>query len=139
MTGPIQRGDSFQDVKPSDTGIYITADRRVCTCLVTTATDTIHHTPTDTAMRLSGLQKEVLGLYRRALRMARSKPASSRGNFNILVQYEFRVRGAVSPRDVGTIEYLVRRGKKRLEMLEDPGVKECWVSGEMREWWDKAK
>ncbi|CAE6413025.1 unnamed protein product [Rhizoctonia solani] len=69
--------------------------------------------------RLSGLQKEVLGLYRRALRMARSKPAHSRENFNILVQYEFRVRGAVSGRDVGTIEYLVRHGKKRLDMLED--------------------
>ncbi|CAE7222203.1 unnamed protein product [Rhizoctonia solani] len=77
-------------------------------------------------MRLSGLQKEVLGLYRRALRMVRSKPSPSRENFRILVQYEFRVRGAVSPRDVGTIEYLVRRGKKRLDMLEDAGVKECW-------------
>ncbi|KAH7336766.1 hypothetical protein B0J17DRAFT_718688 [Rhizoctonia solani] len=87
--------------------------------------------------RLSGLQKEVLGLYRRALRMARSKPAESRENFNILVQYEFRVRGAVNARDVGTIEYLIRRGKKRLDMLEDVGVKECWVSGEMREWWQR--
>ncbi|KAG8689551.1 hypothetical protein FRC11_001984, partial [Ceratobasidium sp. 423] len=74
-----------------------------------------------------------------ALRMARSKPAHSRENFNILVQYEFRVRGAVNARDVGTIEYLIRHGKKRLDMLEDAGVKECWVSKDMLEWWSQSK
>jgi succinate dehydrogenase assembly factor 1 len=67
--------------------------------------------------------------------MAHSKPPGARENFTILVQYEFRVRGAVGARDVGTIEYLIRRGKKRLDMLEDPGVKECWVSAEMRDWY----
>ncbi|KAG9092796.1 hypothetical protein FRC06_011786 [Ceratobasidium sp. 370] len=87
----------------------------------------------------SGLQKEVLALYRRALRMVHSKPASSRLNFYILVQYEFRVRGAVSPRDVNTIEYLMRQGRKRLEMMEDRGVKECWVSGEMQRWWNQRQ
>ncbi|KAG8790312.1 hypothetical protein FRC12_012181 [Ceratobasidium sp. 428] len=86
----------------------------------------------------SGLQKEVLALYRRALRMINSKPAPNRPNFYILVQHEFRVRGAVSPRDVNTIEYLMRQGRKRLEVLEDRGVKECWVSGEMRAWWDST-
>lgn len=72
-----------------------------------------------------------------ALRMVNSKPPPARPNFNILVQYEFRVRGAVSPRDVNAVEYLMRQGRKKLEMLEDRGVKDCWVSAEMRTWWEK--
>jgi succinate dehydrogenase assembly factor 1 len=68
--------------------------------------------------------------------MVHSKPPPTRENFYILVQHEFRVRGAVSPRDVNAIEHLMRKGRKQLDMLEDRGVKECWVSGEMRTWWD---
>ncbi|KAF8599459.1 hypothetical protein BDV93DRAFT_449305 [Ceratobasidium sp. AG-I] len=89
-------------------------------------------------MHHSGLQKEVLALYRRALRMVNSKPPLTRPNFNILVQYEFRVRGAVSPRNVNAVEYLMRQGRKKLEMMEDRGVKDCWVGGEMRTWWEKG-
>ncbi|ELU37667.1 hypothetical protein AG1IA_08304 [Rhizoctonia solani AG-1 IA] len=133
------------DTKPGFTGIYITTPGRkshdrvitsVCMCMSCSLQP--HHSSTD-MRRLSGLQKEVLGLYRRALRMVQSKPLGARENFTILVQYEFRVRGAVSARDVGTIEYLIRRGKKRVEMLEDPGVKECWVSGEMRDWYSRRR
>lgn len=49
------------------------------------------------------------------------------------------LRGAASVWNVGTIGYLMGRGWKRRERLEDAGVRGFWVSGEMREWSDKRK
>lgn len=44
--------------------------------------------PTTTnAMRLSGLQKEVLGLYRQCLRECRKKPEATRQNFQVFARY----------------------------------------------------
>ncbi|KAL3457779.1 hypothetical protein BJX64DRAFT_268226 [Aspergillus heterothallicus] len=37
--------------------------------------------------RLSGLQKEVLSLYRKCLREIRKKPVESRGNFKSYTRY----------------------------------------------------
>ncbi|KAJ7600710.1 hypothetical protein C8J56DRAFT_847282 [Mycena floridula] len=83
----------------------------------------------------SGLQQEVLNLYRRALRMAQRKPQSTRAKFDLLVRYTFRQRASsVSARDVSAIEHLMRTGKRKIEMYEDPSVKDCWVSEEMQEW-----
>jgi succinate dehydrogenase assembly factor 1 len=103
--------------------------------------------------RKSGLQKDVLSLYRRsvyrrpaadlhktildasALRMVRTKPPSTRPKFLLLERYNFRAQAsAVSPRDVGAIEHLLRRGSRRIEVSEDPSVKDCWVSQEMKDW-----
>ncbi|KAH9989705.1 hypothetical protein BJV74DRAFT_878144 [Russula compacta] len=87
------------------------------------------------SVRHSGLQKEILALYRRALRMVRTKPPSSREHFRLFVRYNFKTQAAaVSPRNVGVIEHLMRRGKRQLEMYENPAVKDCWVSQEMRNW-----
>ncbi|KAG2001816.1 hypothetical protein CC2G_013015 [Coprinopsis cinerea AmutBmut pab1-1] len=83
----------------------------------------------------SGLQKEVLNLYRRALRMARSKPPSSRPKFLLYVQYNFHINAtSISPRNVSAVEHLIRKGTRQIEMYEDPSVKDCWVSKEMLEW-----
>ncbi|ESK95030.1 heat shock [Moniliophthora roreri MCA 2997] len=93
-------------------------------------------------LRKSGLQKEALALYRRALRMVRSKPPASRLKFSLFVRYTFRTNASnISPRDVSTIEHLLRKGKRQLEMYETPSVKDCWVSEEMRDWdrnWRRA-
>ena len=40
----------------------------------------------------------------------------------------------MSPRDVGTVEFMLRRGRRMVEVWGDPRVRDCWVSEEMREW-----
>ncbi|PCH40096.1 hypothetical protein WOLCODRAFT_67728 [Wolfiporia cocos MD-104 SS10] len=90
--------------------------------------------------RYSGLQREVFSLYRRALRMAHTKPAASRPKFELFVRYTFRTRAAcVSPRDVAAIEYLLRRGRRQMEMYEDSKVRDCWVSAEMLQWGEQNR
>ncbi|KZT73760.1 hypothetical protein DAEQUDRAFT_661624 [Daedalea quercina L-15889] len=92
------------------------------------------------ASRHSGLQKEVLALYRRALRMAHSKPSAVRQNFDLFVRYTFRTRAsAVSSRDVAAIEHLLRHGRRQVEMYEDNKVRNCFVSKEMLEWGQRHK
>lgn len=76
----------------------------------------------------------------RALRIVRTKPEHTRSKFLLLIRHAFRspnVNGtstAVSPRDFGTIEFLLRKGKKQVDMWSDPSVRDCWVSEEMRDW-----
>ncbi|KAH9854678.1 hypothetical protein C2E23DRAFT_883775 [Lenzites betulinus] len=85
--------------------------------------------------KLSGLQRDVLALYRRALRMVSMKPPPSQPKFRLFVRYSFKTQGgAVSPRNISAIEHLLRRGKRQIEMYEDPNVRDCWVSSEMTEW-----
>lgn len=67
--------------------------------------------------------------------MVRTKPPSSRDNFRLFVRYNFKTQAATgSPRNIGVVEYLIRRGKRQLDMYENPAVKDCWVSQEMRDW-----
>jgi len=83
----------------------------------------------------SGLQKDVLNLYKRALRIARTKPAETRGKFDILIRYTFRTQASsVGPRQINAIEHLLRKGQRQLEIYEVPSVKDCYVSQQMREW-----
>ncbi|KAF9077825.1 hypothetical protein BDP27DRAFT_1282933 [Rhodocollybia butyracea] len=85
--------------------------------------------------RRSGLQRDVLNLYRRALRMVKTKPPSTQDKFSLYIRYTFRLNASsVSPRDVSAIEHLLRKGKRQLEMYEQPSVKDCWVSEDMRNW-----
>ena len=102
----------------------------------------------------SGLQKDVLNLYRRyapvplmtvlvppnstwpsALRIARTKPVETRAKFDISIRYTFRTRAAsVGPRQIDAIERLLRKGERQLEIYEAPFVKDCYISREMKEW-----
>ncbi|KAG1748634.1 hypothetical protein EDB19DRAFT_215284 [Suillus lakei] len=83
----------------------------------------------------SGLQKEVLGLYRRALRMVRTKPALTQPKFLLFVRYNFHTQSSsVSPRDIAAIEHLLRRGQRQLEMYEQPSVRDCQISQAMNDW-----
>ncbi|KAF9267429.1 hypothetical protein L218DRAFT_894713 [Marasmius fiardii PR-910] len=87
------------------------------------------------SLRKSGLQKEVFSLYRRALRMVRRKPSTSRPKFSLFVRYTFRKSATtISSRDVSAIEHLLRKGRRQLESFESPSVKDCWVSEEMKTW-----
>ncbi|KAJ7366874.1 hypothetical protein DFH08DRAFT_835742 [Mycena albidolilacea] len=85
--------------------------------------------------RRSGLQKEVLNLYRRALRIPRTKPTQTRAKWDLLIRYSFRNNAAsVSPRDVSAIEHLLRVGGRQIALYEDASVRDCQVSAEMRVW-----
>ncbi|TFK52612.1 hypothetical protein OE88DRAFT_1734582 [Heliocybe sulcata] len=85
--------------------------------------------------KLSGLQREVLALYRRALRMVRTKPEAAQPKFRLFVRYAFHTQThSVTPRNIGAIEHMLRRGRAQLEMYERKEVRDVWVSKEMREW-----
>ncbi|EAS31794.3 uncharacterized protein CIMG_07273 [Coccidioides immitis RS] len=83
------------------------------------------------AMRLSGLQRQVLALYRQCLREIRKKPVGSQANFKRYARrvdgktprQEFQKNRDVNRKDFATIEYLLRRGQKQLEMYASPGIR----------------
>ncbi|KAL7431147.1 hypothetical protein ACHAXH_002562 [Discostella pseudostelligera] len=89
--------------------------------------------------RLSGLQKDVLALYRSILResirkdrkvasslLSSSSTSSSSSTNTTTLDYarkKFRQEAAQVPRsDFKTIEYKIRKGRKQLELLKMPGV-----------------
>lgn len=72
--------------------------------------------------RLSGLQREVLSLYRQCLRAARLKPAATRPNFENFARREFTRNITMDKKDFGAIEFLLRKGHKQLEVYEAPNI-----------------
>ncbi|XP_034674826.1 succinate dehydrogenase assembly factor 1, mitochondrial [Vitis riparia] len=73
--------------------------------------------------RFSGMQKQVLGLYRGFLRAARSKSPEDRRQIESFVSAEFRRNSKlVDRKNFLYIEYLLRRGKKQLEQLNSPAT-----------------
>ncbi|KAJ4421381.1 hypothetical protein N0V82_003762 [Gnomoniopsis sp. IMI 355080] len=74
--------------------------------------------------RLSGLQKEVLVLYRSCLREARKKPETSRKHFEAFARTEFEKNLAVEKRDFAAIEFLLRKGRRQLDSYSAPGIKD---------------
>lgn len=69
--------------------------------------------------KLSGLQKQVLSLYRGFLRAARSKPPEDRQKIEAIVSDEFhRNAKEVDRKNFLYIEYLIRRGRKQLDQLK---------------------
>ncbi|KAG8378539.1 hypothetical protein BUALT_Bualt08G0147500 [Buddleja alternifolia] len=71
--------------------------------------------------RLSGMQKQVLALYRGFLRAARSKSPEERTRIESMVSVEFRHNSSqVDRKNFLYIEYLLRRGKKQLDQLKSP-------------------
>ncbi|PGG96635.1 hypothetical protein AJ79_09508 [Helicocarpus griseus UAMH5409] len=73
--------------------------------------------------KLSGLQREVLALYRHALREIRKKPKESQDNFRQFARNEFRKNIDISKKDFAAIEYLLRRGRRQIEMYASPGIR----------------
>ncbi|GAA0187024.1 hypothetical protein LIER_34312 [Lithospermum erythrorhizon] len=78
---------------------------------------------TSSVSRLSGMQKQVLALYRGFLRAARSKPPEERSQIEKIVSAEFRQNAKqVDRKSFLYIEYLLRRGKKQLDQLKSPAT-----------------
>lgn len=74
------------------------------------------------AKRLSGLQRDVLSLYRKCLRAARHKPHDTRPNFYAFARKEFEKNLEMDKKDFGTIEFLLRKGQRQLETYEAPNI-----------------
>ncbi|KMT05086.1 hypothetical protein BVRB_7g172400 [Beta vulgaris subsp. vulgaris] len=71
-------------------------------------------------LKLSGLQKQVLNLYRGFLRAARSKSPEDRRQVELIVSEEFhRNSKLIDRKNFIYIEYLLRRGKKQLDQLKN--------------------
>ncbi|XP_075393471.1 LOW QUALITY PROTEIN: succinate dehydrogenase assembly factor 1, mitochondrial [Tenrec ecaudatus] len=68
--------------------------------------------------RHSRLQKQVLGLYRELLRAGRGKPGAE-----ARVRAEFRQNACLPRSDVLRIEYLYRRGRRQLLLLNSTHAK----------------
>jgi len=91
------------------------------------------------SVKRSGLQRDVLALYRRGLRMVKSKPIATRPKFLLFVRFTFHTNAtSIAPSNVSAIEYLLRRWRRQLEAYAEPEVKDCWVSADMVAW-DKAR
>ena len=68
--------------------------------------------------RTSGIQRQVLNLYRDALRKAYSLPAASGQQAALtFIRQEFRAGQSVDRLDFQRIEHLLRAGKKKLDVL----------------------
>ena len=65
-------------------------------------------------IRRSQLQREVLKLYRGFLEACRGKPPETKQ----LVRQTFKKNAAIKRTDTIMIEYLLRRGRKQLRMLQ---------------------
>jgi succinate dehydrogenase assembly factor 1 len=71
----------------------------------------------------SGLQRSVLSLYRKALKVARSKPLEFRQANEEYVKRVFREDAAsVRRTDFRTIEFMVRMGEKKVKLVAAPDV-----------------
>jgi len=71
----------------------------------------------------SGLQKQVLTLYRKCLRAALAKPPEVRPKAVEYVRTEFRAGARdVKRSQFRTIEFMIRQGEKQLKMLSRPGA-----------------
>ena len=80
------------------------------------------------AKKLTGLQREVLSLYRVVLRAAREKEAAGHPGVLAAARAQFRKEAdSVGKRNYQKIEYMMRRGQKHVKMLADPQVKNVSV------------
>lgn len=73
----------------------------------------------------SGLQKQVLKLYRDLLRTCEQKPDPKK--FKSIVRSDFKQNAKLGKMDIGAIEYLIRKGEKWKGMLEDKNLLDITV------------
>ncbi|KAK6203537.1 complex 1 protein-domain-containing protein [Scheffersomyces amazonensis] len=74
--------------------------------------------------RLSGMQREVLKLYRGCIRIIRTKPIENQEHWRQFVREEFRKNQHISKKQFNVIEHLIRVGHKRFEQYSSPQIKD---------------
>jgi succinate dehydrogenase assembly factor 1 len=68
------------------------------------------------------------------------KPPGTRPKFRLLIAYTFRKNAhAVTSRDFSAIEYMLRQGVKQVEMYENPAIRDCILSEEIKKWGEKRE
>lgn len=72
--------------------------------------------------KLSGLQRDVLRLYRDCLRVVRRKPHDTQPRFLAYARREFDKNLHIKRTNVMAIEHLLRVGRRRLESYASPNV-----------------
>lgn len=72
--------------------------------------------------RRSGLQKEVLLLYRKLLKTTATKPVEHQPALRAIIKQEFQENKTLPRNQTAQIEYMLKKGKKKLDLLETPGV-----------------
>ncbi|KAK3329741.1 complex 1 protein-domain-containing protein [Apodospora peruviana] len=75
-------------------------------------------------MAPSFLQREIIHLYRQCLRECRKKPVATQSHFRYFARTEFDKYKDVRGRDIQTIEHLLRKGRRQLEIYSSPSVKD---------------
>ncbi|XP_062818369.1 succinate dehydrogenase assembly factor 1, mitochondrial [Anolis carolinensis] len=78
--------------------------------------------------RHSKLQRQVLSLYRSFLRAGKGKPG-----FLPQIRAEFRQNARIPRTEVLLVEYLLRRGQKQLEQLQNTHTKQMGAFVKTRE------
>ncbi|KAM3587073.1 hypothetical protein VKS41_002119 [Umbelopsis sp. WA50703] len=77
-------------------------------------------------VRRSGLQQDVINLYRACFRAARQKPIANRPHFYTFIRQQFRQHN-LKRNDFATIEYMLRKGRKQLETYGSPSIQDVHV------------
>ena len=79
--------------------------------------------------RLSGLQSDVLSLYRRLLRLSRVKDPDGAKGLRGVVRTQFRDKAlSISRSDFQQIEHWLRYGHKQIKVLERQGFSKVTLS-----------
>ena len=72
--------------------------------------------------------------------MVNTKSDFAQPKFRLFIRFSFHTNASkVSARDVSSVEHLLRKWTRQIELYEDPGVKDCWVSEEMISWNEQHK
>lgn len=74
--------------------------------------------------RLSGLQREVLKLYRACMRSVKTKPLDTQDHWRSYVRAEFDKYRSLPKKSFSVIEHLLRVGARRHEMYLNPNIKD---------------
>ena len=81
------------------------------------------------AQKLSGLQRDVLSLYRQCLRTVSKKPAAAQPRFRAFVRDQFEKGRDVDRKDFATVDHLLRKGNRMLENFATKDVKDIAPGG----------
>ncbi|WVN87893.1 uncharacterized protein L203_103090 [Cryptococcus depauperatus CBS 7841] len=84
----------------------------------------------------SGIQQDVISLYRHGIQAMMNKPSESRPAFLLHLRYNFR-NPSLKPREYIAIEHQLRKMSRMIEMLSDSSVQSISVSDEMKSWWTR--
>ncbi|WWC73060.1 uncharacterized protein I206_107025 [Kwoniella pini CBS 10737] len=85
-------------------------------------------------MTRSGLQQDVINLYRQGVRNAMSKTPEARQSFLLHLRYNFR-NPPLRQRDYTAIEHQLRKMSRTLEMLSESSTQRISISPEWKDWW----